>query len=134
MFRRGRLPEPIEIAAYYAVSEALTNTAKHAHASAAEVEVSAGEGALHIRVHDDGRGGARFGQGSSLAGLKDRVETLGGRIWLHSRPGAGTAVQITLPLGAPGRAGLAAGVAGPPGEAGRDHAAGPGSPGPEQGS
>jgi signal transduction histidine kinase len=130
----GRLPEPIEIAAYYAVSEALTNTAKHAHASAAEVEVSAGEGALHIRVHDDGRGGARFGQGSGLAGLKDRVEALGGRIWLHGPPGAGTTVQITLPLGAPGRAGLPAGVAGPPGEAGRDHAADPGSPGPAQGS
>ena len=94
----GRLPEPVEIAAYYAVSEALTNTAKHAHATAAEVEVAAGEGVLHVDVRDDGRGGADFGRGSGLVGLKDRVEALGGRLSLHSPPGAGTTLQITLPL------------------------------------
>jgi signal transduction histidine kinase len=97
----GRLPEPIEVAAYYVTSEALTNTAKHAHASAAEVEAAIGDGVLHVRVHDDGRGGAAFGRGSGLVGLKDRVEALGGRIRLHSPPGAGTTVQITLPLGDP---------------------------------
>jgi signal transduction histidine kinase len=96
----GRLPEPIEIAAYYVVAEALTNTAKHAHASVVhvEVEVAAGDGVLRVSVSDDGRGGAHFGHGSGLVGLKDRVEALGGRISLRSPSGAGTAVQIALPL------------------------------------
>jgi signal transduction histidine kinase len=97
----GRLPDPVEIAAYYAVSEALTNTAKHAHASAIDVQVETGDGALHIHLRDDGRGGADFGRGSGLAGLKDRIEALGGRLSLHSPPGAGTTVHITLPLGDP---------------------------------
>jgi signal transduction histidine kinase len=100
---KGRLPEPVEVAAYYAVAEALTNMAKYAHASAAEVEATADEGVLQVRVRDDGRGGADFGHGSGLAGLKDRIEALGGRIWLHSPPGAGTTVQIALPLGGPSR-------------------------------
>jgi signal transduction histidine kinase len=97
----GRLPDPVEIAAYYAVSEALTNAAKHARASATDVQVETGDGALHIHVHDDGRGGADFGPGSGLAGLKDRIEALGGRLSLHSPPGAGTTVHITLPLDDP---------------------------------
>jgi signal transduction histidine kinase len=97
----GRLPEQIEIAAYYAVAEALTNTAKHAHATAADVQVATGDGALHVRVRDDGCGGAHFGHGSGLVGLRDRTEALSGRILLHSPPGAGTAVEITLPLDAP---------------------------------
>jgi GAF domain-containing protein len=97
----GRLPEPVEIAAYYAVSEALTNTVKHARASAAQVGVTAGEGVLRVWVKDDGRGGADFGQGSGLVGLKDRVEALGGQISLNSPPGVGTDVEITLPLGRP---------------------------------
>jgi len=100
---KGRLPEPVEVAAYYAVAEALTNMAKYADASAAEVEATANEGVLQVRVRDDGRGGADFGHGSGLAGLKDRIEALGGRIWLHSPPGAGTTVQIALPLGGPSR-------------------------------
>ena len=95
----GRLPGPVEIAAYYVVSEALTNTAKHAHASAAEVEVVAGEGVLRVRVRDDGCGGADFGHGSGLVGLKDRVEALGGRITLHSPPGTGTTLEVHIPLG-----------------------------------
>ena len=77
-----RLPGPAEIAAYYVVSEALTNTARHAGATAASVEVTAGEGVLRVRVRDDGRGGADFGQGSGLVGLRDRVEALGGRLAL----------------------------------------------------
>jgi signal transduction histidine kinase len=100
---KGRLPEPVEVAAYYAVAEALTNMAKYAHASAAEVEATADEGVLQVRVRDDGRGGADFGRGSGLAGLKDRIEALGGRISLHSPPGAGTTLQITLPLSGPTR-------------------------------
>ena len=97
----GRLPEPVELAAYYTVAEALTNTAKHAHASVAEVHAATGDGALHVRVRDDGRGGAQFGLGSGLAGIKDRAEALGGGISLHSPPGAGTTVDIALPLGDP---------------------------------
>ncbi len=99
----GRLPEPVEIAAYYAVSEALTNVAKYAHASAAEVEVAVGDGVLRVDVRDDGRGGADFGRGSGLLGLKDRVEALGGWISLQSAAGAGTVMQIALPLGDPSR-------------------------------
>jgi signal transduction histidine kinase len=95
----GRLPEQIETAAYYVVAEALTNTAKHAHATAAEVEARAGDGVLHVRVRDDGRGGADFGQGSGLLGLKDRVEALDGQLWLHSPPGEGTTLQVQLPVG-----------------------------------
>jgi signal transduction histidine kinase len=101
---KGRLPEPVEVAAYYAVAEALTNIAKYAGASAAEVEAIAGEGVLRVSVRDDGRGGADFDRGSGLAGLKDRIEALGGRISLHSPPGAGTTLQITLPLSGPTRA------------------------------
>jgi len=94
----GRLPGPVEIAAYYVVSEALTNTARHTHAAAA-VEVTVGEGVLRVRVRDDGNGGAAFGRGSGLVGLRDRVEALGGRITLHSPPGAGTTLKVHLPLG-----------------------------------
>jgi signal transduction histidine kinase len=131
----GRLTEPAEIAAYYAVSEALTNTIKHAHASAADVEVAAPDGVLHVRVRDDGRGGAAFGPGSGLIGLKDRIEAAGGRITLHSPPGAGTTVQITLPLTGPSRPGTAAAAAGgPPDDVGHGSAATPGSPAPARGS
>ncbi len=95
----GRLPEPVETAAYYTVAEALTNTAKHAHATAADIEVTASDGVLHVRVHDDGRGGADFSDGSGLLGLKDRAEALGGHLQLHSPPAEGTTLEITLPLG-----------------------------------
>ena len=95
---KGRLPEPVEIAAYYVVSEALTNTAKHAHATIVDVELVAGDGDLRVRVRHDGRGGAHFGHGSGLVGLKDRAEALGGRLSLNSPPGAGTALEIALPL------------------------------------
>jgi signal transduction histidine kinase len=94
----GRLPDPIEIAAYYSVAEALANTTKHAGASAADVRLTVADDVLRVHVSDDGRGGADFAGSSGLAGLKDRVEALGGRIWLHSPPGAGTTVEITLPL------------------------------------
>ena len=109
-----RLPEPVEIAAYYTVSEALTNTAKHARATAAHIEAAACDGVLLVGVRDNGRGGADFTHGSGLVGLKDRVEALGGHLDLHSPPGAGTSLDITLPLDGPGRPGLPPGVAGPP--------------------
>jgi GAF domain-containing protein len=93
-----RLPEQIELAAYYVVSEALTNTAKYAHASVIDVQVETGDGVVHVRVRDDGQGGADPSRGSGIIGLKDRVEALGGRISLRSPPGAGTEVEIALPL------------------------------------
>jgi len=93
-----RPPGPVEIAAYYVVSEALTNTARHACASVAKVEVVASDGVLRVRVSDDGRGGADFGHGSGLVGLRDRVEALGGQITLHSPPRQGSAVEVRMPL------------------------------------
>jgi GAF domain-containing protein len=129
-----RLPEPVEIAAYYVVAEALTNAAKHAHASVADVEVESGDGVLHVGVRDDGRGGADFGHGSGLTGLKDRAEALGGHLSLHSPPGAGTALEITLPLDGPTGPGLPAEAALPPDDAGHGLAADPGLPGPARGA
>jgi len=103
----GRLPGPVEIAAYYVVSEALTNTARHAGATAATVTAAVGGGMLRMCVRDDGRGGAAFGRGSGLVGLRDRVEALGGRIALRSPPGTGTTLEVRIPVGE--------GSAGPPG-------------------
>ncbi|MGB6583285.1 MAG: GAF domain-containing protein [Streptosporangiaceae bacterium] len=95
---QARLPERVEVAAYYVVSEALTNAAKHAHASVVNVEVDTVEGALRLRVRDDGVGGADPGRGSGLVGLKDRVEALGGTLAVQSPAGAGTALRVELPL------------------------------------
>jgi signal transduction histidine kinase len=97
-----RLPDPVEIAAYYTVAEALTNAAKHAGATAVDIEVSVTDGMLNVCVRDNGCGGANFGEGTGLVGLKDRAEALGGRLQLHSVPGAGTVLEITLPLDEPG--------------------------------
>ncbi|HUB41253.1 MAG TPA: GAF domain-containing protein [Streptosporangiaceae bacterium] len=102
-----RLREPVETAAYYTVAEALTNTAKHARASTADIELAEGNGVLHLRVHDDGRGGAAFSHGSGLVGLKDRAEALGGHLELYSPAGAGTTLDITLPLSDPADPGAA---------------------------
>jgi hypothetical protein len=99
---QGRLLEPVEIAAYYAVAEALTNTAKHARATAVQIEVAEGDGVLHIDIRDNGHGGADYNHGSGLVGLKDRAEALGGHLQLLSPPGAGTDLEITLPLTDPG--------------------------------
>jgi signal transduction histidine kinase len=92
--------------------------------------VAAGDGVLHVCVRDDGRGGAGFGHGSGLVGLRDRVEALGGRLSLHSPAGAGTAVQVSLPLDGPSRPGLPTGAADRPEDAGCGHAADPRPPGP----
>jgi signal transduction histidine kinase len=108
-----RLPEPVETAAYYTVSEALTNAAKHARATAADVQVAESNGNLHIHVRDNGSGGADFSHGSGLVGLKDRAEALGGHLDLHSPPGAGTTLDITLPLHDPGRPGPPPGAVDP---------------------
>jgi signal transduction histidine kinase len=94
----GRLPEPVEVSAYYLVAEALTNAAKHACASAVGVEAEVVGELLRVAVRDDGVGGADLAGGSGLAGLKDRVEALGGRIVLNSPRGAGTSLRAELPL------------------------------------
>jgi signal transduction histidine kinase len=98
MLAEGRLPEHVEVSAYYAVAEALTNTAKHARASAVSVKVEVVGEVLRVAVRDDGAGGAALAQGTGLAGLKDRVEALGGRIFLDSPPGAGTSLRAEFPL------------------------------------
>ena len=94
----ARLAEPVEVAAYYVVSEALANTAKHANASVIHVRVQAGDDRLQLSVRDDGVGGATPGRGSGLVGLTDRVQALGGTITIHSPAGQGTRLQIDLPV------------------------------------
>ena len=93
-----RLPDPIEVAAYYVVAEALTNTAKHAQASEVTVGVHVQDAHLRLSIRDDGIGGANAAKGSGLIGLKDRVEALGGHIQVSSPPGIGTSLQLTIPL------------------------------------
>ena len=93
-----RLPEPAEVSAYYVIAEALTNAAKHARASTVSVHIEVAGDVLLLTVRDDGAGGADFTRGTGLAGLKDRVEALGGRIFLDSPRGAGTSLRVELPL------------------------------------
>jgi signal transduction histidine kinase len=94
-----RLPASIEVAAYYVVSEALTNAAKHAKASVVDVHARAGDGLLRLVVRDDGVGGATVAHGSGLIGLSDRVQALGGTITVRSPAGEGTTLEIDLPVG-----------------------------------
>jgi signal transduction histidine kinase len=98
------LPDGVEVAAYYAVSELVTNTAKHAQASIVNVDVSCAGRVLHIVARDDGIGGADPARGSGLVGLRDRVEALGGTISVRSPKREGTAVEVTLPLDTDGQA------------------------------
>jgi signal transduction histidine kinase len=93
-----RLPEPVKVAVYYVVSEALTNAAKHAGASAVHVAVEAHDGVLDVSIRDDGCGGADPTRGSGLIGLADRVDALGGTIEVASPVGQGTTLLITLPI------------------------------------
>jgi PAS domain S-box-containing protein len=94
----GRLPEPIEVAAYYVASEALANATKHAQASRIQVSVASRDGCLQLSIRDDGVGGADAARGSGLIGLTDRVDALGGSVQIHSRAGAGTQITAELPL------------------------------------
>jgi signal transduction histidine kinase len=94
-----RLPEEVEVATYFVCSEALANVAKHASASRASVRVSTDAGRVDIAVVDDGVGGADPTGGSGLRGLRDRVESLGGRLGVESPAGHGTRVTAELPLG-----------------------------------
>jgi signal transduction histidine kinase len=92
-----RLPERVESTAYFVVSEALTNVAKHADASVVRVCVSRVNGTAVVEVADDGAGGADLRAGSGLRGLVDRVEATGGRIAVASPPGEGTIVNAEIP-------------------------------------
>jgi GAF domain-containing protein len=92
-----RLPSPIEAAAYYIASEALTNVTKHAHANVVELIAAHDNGVLTLEVHDDGIGGVDAGRGSGILGLTDRVEALGGTISIASLPRSGTTLSVRLP-------------------------------------
>jgi signal transduction histidine kinase len=93
-----RLPEPVEVAAYYAVSEALANAAKHAHASVVHVELDTLDPIVRLVIRDDGVGGADPARGSGLVGLRDRVEAVGGTLQVTSLVGRGTTLLIEIPL------------------------------------
>jgi signal transduction histidine kinase len=94
-----RLPEHLEVAAYYVISESLTNAAKHAQASKITVQVGISDGMLIVEVVDDGIGGADSERGSGLRGLADRVEALNGNLRIWSTIGKGTRVRAELPCG-----------------------------------
>ena len=96
----GRLPDRVEVAAYYVVAEALTNTAKHAHADEIKVRVKATDGNLDLMIEDDGTGGADPSNGSGLIGLVDRVEAVGGHLWVNSPVGVGTSLAAIIPCAA----------------------------------
>jgi signal transduction histidine kinase len=93
-----QLPRHVEVAAYYVVSEALTNVAKHAQASVVHVELQAQQETLRLAIRDDGVGGADPAQGSGLIGLRDRIDALGGRLEVTSPIGGGTTLLIQVPI------------------------------------
>ena len=94
-----RLPEHIEVAAYYAVSEALTNAAKHAHASLVSVGLAGDDATVRLAIRDNGVGGADPARGSGLVGLRDRIEAVGGALTVTSPAGHGTTLVIEIPAG-----------------------------------
>jgi len=98
---RPRLPEPVELTAYYVVSEALANAAKHAGATVVRIRLAISPEAVLLSVTDDGVGGADAGRGSGLLGLQDRLAAIGGRMTVRSPAGAGTVLAAELPIGGP---------------------------------
>jgi signal transduction histidine kinase len=100
-----RLPDGTEVAAYYVVSEALTNAAKHADASSVQIDLHVEHETLYLSIVDDGVGGADSSRGSGLVGLKDRVEALGGTIDVESPHGTGTRLRVAIPVPADSSAG-----------------------------
>jgi len=94
-----RLPTQVETAAYFVVSEALTNAIKHSHATELSIRASVRKDVLVVEVADDGIGGAGGGSGSGLRGMTDRVEALGGSLTVSSPPGRGTTLQVEIPCG-----------------------------------
>jgi signal transduction histidine kinase len=110
-----RLPDSVEVAAYYVVAESLTNADKHAEASEVNIGANTDDVNLHLSIRDDGIGGADTRKGSGLIGLKDRVEALGGDLQIVSNPGSGTSLDVTIPLkaGHPGHFGARGTIASP---------------------
>ncbi|WP_227012558.1 sensor histidine kinase [Pseudonocardia sp. EC080610-09] len=98
------MPALVENTAYFVVSEALTNVAKHAGASSATVVVTVDETLLRIVVRDDGRGGAHLGKGHGLAGLADRLEIVEGRLDVRSPAGGPTVLTAEVPVAGLGEA------------------------------
>jgi len=96
---QDRMPEPVELAAFFIVCEALTNVARHAEATSAVVELERKPGVVVVEVRDDGVGGASADTGSGLRGLADRVEALGGRLQVWSPEGRGTRLRAEIPCG-----------------------------------
>ena len=101
----ARLPDHVEVAAYYLVAEALTNAAKHARASEVGVSALAHADVLDLSVSDDGVGGALAGDGSGLIGLHDRIEAAGGTLTITSPPGIGTTLTAVIPAVLPATTG-----------------------------
>jgi len=95
---RERLPERLEVTAYYVISEALANAAKHSQASAVHIGIELAGAVIRVSVRDDGTGGADPLRGSGLVGLKDRVAAVGGTLNVQSRPGEGTTLLTELPV------------------------------------
>jgi signal transduction histidine kinase len=102
----ARLPKPVEVTAYYLASEALTNAAKHAHASMVCITVEVDDRWTVLTIRADGVGGADPSRGSGLVGLRDRVEALGGALAVQSEPGAGTVLTAHIPVAAPTASGI----------------------------
>jgi signal transduction histidine kinase len=96
----GPIPESAEVAAYYVVAEAITNTIRHAQASEVDIDVGISGSDLVLSIRDDGVGGANSRNGSGLIGLVDRVEALGGHMQIASPPGGGTALHVAIPISA----------------------------------
>jgi signal transduction histidine kinase len=92
-----QVPDDLATTAYFVASEAVANAIKHADPKAIDVSVTRADGLLHVRVQDDGRGGATRRDGAGLAGLADRVEAFGGSLRLQSEVGHGTIVEAVLP-------------------------------------
>ena len=92
------LPTQVEAAAYFVTAEALTNVAKYANATEASVQLELDDGCLRVAVQDDGVGGADPALGTGLAGLRDRVDALDGRLEIESEQGCGTTLTVELPL------------------------------------
>jgi signal transduction histidine kinase len=93
----ARLPEPLEVAAYYVICECLANVDRHAQATATTIDVARTNGDVIVEVSDDGVGGADTERGSGLRGIADRVESLGGRLRVWTPPGSGTCVRAEIP-------------------------------------
>jgi signal transduction histidine kinase len=110
----GRLAPPIEAAAYFVVSEALTNVARYAQAGGARVEIRRERDDVVVDVQDDGAGGADMGAGTGLRGLADRIAALDGTLRVHSPPGGGTRITARIPCAAGARVAEARESGGPP--------------------